>query len=90
MEARQESLQALAVFHDLCRRVTKKKEVIAFEWPAGIEGWDLPEVQALIHAYKLAAVTFHGCMFGLVTPVGVPMRARPGRLSPTVLSWRIP
>ena len=48
MQARQESIQALAVFDKLGQAVAEAEGAMAFEWPTGIEGWQLPELQHII------------------------------------------
>ena len=39
--------------------------VIAFEWPDGCDGWDLPELKQFIAAHGLYSVSFDGCMVGV-------------------------
>ena len=74
MRAREESLRALEVFLRLCRAVEEVHGAIAFEWPTGIEGWQLPEVLGMIAKYNLKLVSFHGCMYQLLTPAGQLMK----------------
>ena len=73
-QARQESIQALAVFDKLGQAVAEAEGAMAFEWPTGIEGWQLPELQHIIEKFQLEKVHFHGCMFGLSAPNGSLMK----------------
>ena len=70
---RAESIEAIHILGTLCTKVAAALGVIAFEWPTGIEGWQLPELQAIIAKHDLELINFHGCMFGLVSPEGVAM-----------------
>jgi hypothetical protein len=71
---RQQSLEDLETFGRLADQTAEAGGVIAFEWPTGVEGWALPQLVAIINRHQLIKVHFHGCMLGLVTPEGVPMR----------------
>ena len=71
---RAESIEAIHIFGTLCTKVAAALGVIAFEWPTGIEGWQLPELQAIIAKHDLELINFHGCMFGLVSTEGVAMK----------------
>ena len=73
-EDRIQSLEDLETFGRLADQTAEAGGVIAFEWPTGIEGWALEQLVAIIDRHKLVKVHFHGCMLGLVTPEGVPMR----------------
>ena len=47
---------------------------IAFEWPKENTLWKCKEVQNWIKVCNLKPVTFNGCMVGLVSKQGVPIK----------------
>jgi hypothetical protein len=71
---REQSLEDLRFFGELCDLVATLEGVIAFEWPTGIEGWQLAILKAIIARHNLVKVNIHGCMLGLVAPCGTPMK----------------
>ena len=52
-------LQAVA------EKVKEKEGKIVYEWPTGIEGWDLKEIHELERAHDLERIKVHGCTLGV-------------------------
>jgi hypothetical protein len=47
---------------------------IIFEWPTGCSLWKEPRVIDMISSYKMVKLNVHGCMLGLVSIEGKPMK----------------
>ena len=61
-------------FRALARVVAERRGDIIFEWPTGNLLWKQYAVQKLVKRHSLEQVNFHGCMLGVQTPEGVPIK----------------
>ena len=48
--------------------------MIGFEWPASCRGWQIPELQQLIKRHNLYVVHVDGCMLGVKSTNGDPIK----------------
>jgi hypothetical protein len=70
---RQLSRKMLKHFLETAEQVLCQGGHIAFEWPKGAKGWQLPELTAFVKKHGLYIAECHGCYFGLQSSKGNPM-----------------
>ena len=49
----------------VAEKVKEKGGKIVYEWPTGIEGWDLKEIHELERTHNLERIKAHGCTLGV-------------------------
>ena len=74
LERRKESLAMLERFAELARIVVAKGGTVSFEWPKACTGWRLSELQMIEQELGMKRVTIHGCMLGVLSKKGVPIK----------------
>ena len=65
MIGRLQTDQLLKILKVIAGKVKEKEGKIVFEWPTGIEGWNLKDVKELEEQCGLDKIKVHGCTLGV-------------------------